>query len=60
MPTAIAWFGRLSLADWSGTSVSGLSPLYNLMRRLPDLFDSDTQKKKLGPMLKRKREVCQN
>jgi len=45
MPTAIAWIGRPTHASWIGTNVSGLSLLYNLMRRLPDLFDSNPQKK---------------
>ena len=58
MPTAIAWIGRPSHNDWRGTSVSGLSLLYNLMRRLPDLFDSSPQKKLSAG--KRKRGVCPN
>lgn len=41
IPTAIAWIGRSLPIGWCGKSVSGLSLLYNLMRRLPDLFDSD-------------------
>jgi len=46
MPTAIAWVGKSARVCWSGTSVSGLSLLYNLMRRLPDLFDSGAARKK--------------
>ena len=45
IPTAIAWIGRPNRADWKGTNVSGLSLLYNLDRKLPDLFDSNAQKK---------------
>jgi len=55
MPTAIDWIGRPTHNDWRGTSVSGLSLLYNLMRRLPDLFDSSPQKK--PSMGKRKRQA---
>jgi len=46
MPTTIAWIGRPTHNDWNWTSVSGLSLLYNLMRRLPDIFDPSAQKKK--------------
>ena len=45
MPTAIAWMGRPTPIGWSGKSVSGLSLVYNLMRRVPDLFDLSAQKK---------------
>ena len=47
IPTAIAWIGRPTHDDWNRnrTSVSGLSLMYNLMRRVPDLFDSSAQKK---------------
>jgi len=56
MPAAISWIGRtLPIDDWKGKNVSGLSLLYNLMRRLPDLFDSSLQKKKPGGT-KRKRD----
>ena len=55
MPTAIAWIGRPLSIDWTGEKVSGLSTMFNLMRRLPDLFDSTTQKKTGGT--KRKRGV---
>ena len=46
MPAAIAWIGRPLPIGWEGRQVSGLSLLYNLTRRLPDLFDSNAQKKK--------------
>jgi len=46
MPTAISWIGRPTRHDWKGESTSGLSTMYNLTRRLPDLFDSSSQKKK--------------
>ena len=45
IPTAIAWMGKPLPIGWRGTKVSGLSTMYNLMRRLPDLFDSSAQKK---------------
>lgn len=50
MPTAISWIGRPTHADWKGTNVSGLSLMFNLLRRVPDLFDSSpqTQKKQAG------------
>ena len=51
MPAAISWMGRLTFDEWSGSKVSGLSLLYNLIRRVPDLFDSSPQKKSM----KRKR-----
>ena len=54
MPTAIAWIGRPLTLGWRGTNVSGLSLMFNLMRRLPDLFDSTAQKKPSAA--KRKRE----
>jgi len=53
MPAAIAWIGRPTVG-WVGKNVSGLSLLYNLIRRFPDLFDSSTQKK--PSMGKRKRD----
>jgi len=46
MPAAIEWIGR--------GDVYGLSTMYNLMRRLPELFDSSAQKKK-STAAKRKR-----
>ena len=54
MPTAIAWIGRPLTLGWRGENVSGLSLMFNLMRRLPDLFDSSPQKKL--SVTKRKRE----
>ena len=53
MPTAIAWIGRPSHDDWSGTKVSGLSLMYNLVRKLPDLVDSSAQKKHASKKRKR-------
>ena len=55
MPNAIAWIGKTPHAIWKGKNVSGLSLLYNLMMRLPDLFDSNDQKK--PGMAKRKRDI---
>ena len=56
MPTAISWIGRLVPQDWKGTNISGLSLLYNIMQRVPDLFDSSAQKKmKKSDTAKRKR-----
>jgi len=46
IPTAISWIGRPTRHDWKGMNVSGLSTMYNLTRRLPDLSDSSSQKKK--------------
>ena len=40
MPTAISWIGRPTHDDWIGKSMPGLSLMYDLTRRLPDLFDS--------------------
>ena len=71
MPTVIAWMGRLAHDDcgmgprafgkpvWNDASVSGLSTMFNLMRRLPDLFDSDIHTKKKPSTGKRKRDVLQ-
>jgi len=42
IPTAISWIGRPEHQSWNGTNVSGLSTLYNVIRRVPDLFDSST------------------
>jgi len=53
MPSAIAWIGRPNRADWSGTHVSGLSLMYNLSRKLPDLFDLCPQKKLFAGKRKR-------
>ena len=44
MPIAIAWIGRPTPIDWEGAQLSGLPLLYELMRRMPDLFDSSVQK----------------
>ena len=52
LATVIAWIGRPTHDDWTGKSVSGLSLLYNLTRRLPDLFDASPRKK----VVKRKRD----
>lgn len=54
IPTAISWVGRPLSMGWRGTNVSGLSLMFNLMRRLPDLFDSNAHKK--SSVAKRKRE----
>ena len=55
MPSVIAWIGRPKHIGLSGKSVSGLSTMFNLVRRLPDLFDSNAQKK--TNIAKRKREM---
>jgi len=55
MPTAIAWIGRPTPVDWKGNNVSGLSAMYNLTRRLPDVFDSSAHKK--SSTAKRKRSM---
>jgi len=55
MPPVITWIGRPTPIDWKGMKVSGLSTMFNLLRRLPDLFDSNAQKKSGG--LKRKRDL---
>jgi len=54
MPSVIAWIGRPTSINWKGTNVSGLSVMYNLLRRIPDLFDSSSAQKKSGGS-KRKR-----
>jgi len=54
MPTTIAWMGRPTHADWKGANVSGLSAIYSLTRRLPDLFDSSPRTQKKPSMEKRK------
>ena len=56
MPNAIAWMGRPKHIGWRGTNVSGLSVMYNLLRRIPDLFDSSAQKN-LSGVGKRKRDI---
>jgi len=54
LPAFIAWMGRSnSDTDWKGENVSGLSTMFNLMRKVPDLFDSGANKK---ADTKRKRE----
>ena len=45
VPTAVEWIGRPTNDDWIGKSMSGLSFMFNLMRSLPDLFDSNPEKK---------------
>ena len=57
MPTAMNWIGRPTHANWRGTNVSGLSLLYNLMKRVPDLFDSSPSPQKKLSKGKRKREM---
>jgi len=52
IPTVIERLGKPLPIGWRGTNVSGLSTMYNLMRRLPDLFDSGAAQKK---SMKRKR-----
>jgi len=46
MPATISWIGRPTHDVWSGMNMSGLSTMYNLMRRLPDFFDTGAAKKK--------------
>ena len=41
MPTALAWIGRPEPIYWIGSSMTGLSLMYTLVRKMPDLFDSD-------------------
>ena len=48
MATAIAWIGRPTPINWKGTNVSGLSTMFNLLKRVPDLFDSSGQKNPSG------------
>ena len=55
MPTAIAWIGRLLPIGWEGKNVSGLSTMFNLMRKIPALFDSSAQKMP-SSAVKRKRD----
>jgi len=56
LPSAIAWIGRPLPIGWEGVQVSGLSTMYNLTRRLPDLFDSSSPQTK-SSAAKRKRSV---
>jgi len=51
LPSVITWIGRPVPIGWEGVQVSGLSTMYNLTRRVPDLFDSSPQ------VAKRKRSV---
>jgi len=44
IPAVIAWIGRPLPIGWEGTQVSGLSTMFNLLRRIPDLFDSNAKK----------------
>jgi len=48
MPTVITWIGRPAHIGWKGTNVSGLSAMFNLLRKVPDLFDSSAQKRLSG------------
>ena len=59
MPTAIAWMGRPTHNHRDDANVSGLSTMFNLMRRLPDLFDSSPRTQKKQSTGKRKRDVLQ-
>ena len=54
MPAVIAWIGR-SKIGWVGRDMSGLSLMFHLLRRLPDLFDSSAQKMP-SSAVKRKRD----
>ena len=54
LPSVVEWIGRPSHVGWKGTNVSGLSAMYNLTRRLPDLFDSSPLTQKKPSMEKRK------
>ena len=57
LPAAIEWIGRPT-PDWKGTNVSGWTLMYNLTRRLPDLFVSDVHNNKKSSLVaKRKREM---
>jgi len=56
MPTAISWIGRPLTMGWRGTNVSGLSLMFNLLRKMPDLFNPSAQKKS-GTATKRKRDI---
>jgi len=52
MPTVIEWIGRPA-ASWSDANVSGLSAMFNLMRRVPDIFDSNAKRKATSAKRKR-------
>ena len=53
MPTAISWIGRPEPIFWRGPNVSGLPLLFDLLRKVPDLFDSSAHKKKSSAKRKR-------
>jgi len=55
MPTVVEWIGRPTPIGWRGSSMTGLSMMYKLVRKMPDLFDSNAQKKLSAG--KRKRDV---
>ena len=57
MPAAISWIGRPTRVDWNGTNVSGLSLLYNLVRKMPDLIDTSAQKKQATAKSKSKADT---
>jgi len=57
MPSVMSWIGRPAHDDWKGKNVSGLSTMFNLMRRLPDLFDSSPQTQTKQSTGKRKRGI---
>jgi len=59
IPSAMAWIGRPIHANWKGKSISGLSAMFNLMRRLPDLCDSSPQTQTKQSTGKRKRGILQ-
>ena len=52
MPTVVEWIGRPA-AIWSDANVSGLSAMFNLMRRVPDIFDSNAKRKATSAKRKR-------
>jgi len=57
IPVAISWIGRSTpIGYWKGKNVSGLSTMFNLMRKMPDLFDPSAQKKP-SIVAKRKRGI---
>ena len=45
VPAAISWIGRPVAFQWKGKNISGFSTMYNLVRKMPDLFDISAQKK---------------
>ena len=54
IPTVVEWIGRSTPIGWSGSSMTGLSMMYKLVKKMPDLFDSTQKKSSSG---KRKRDV---